>query len=258
MTNSGKQEITVLIPCLNEDITVGSAVEAFKSAGFIHVLVIDDGSMDSTSVVAEGAGAKVIHNNKSIGFNLAVLKGLYAIKTPAALIISDPESGFDFKMIQEFIEFGAMGKYSLLLSKGSSSLHMIDFSKLLKKRFGIFLDNPGFQGVLLNPTMLKVVKDKVTGGSPYIYFELVKEAVKSDAKIGVFPSGIYEFEPEHSSAMKLHKYTRDAHRMQEQRGYIKYAFPDLNFKKFQRDLVLGISVALISSFLTIFLPKLFD
>lgn len=53
--------ITVIIPALNEEPTVGKVVELAKqSAGVTEVIVVDDKSMDNTVEVARKAGATVI------------------------------------------------------------------------------------------------------------------------------------------------------------------------------------------------------
>ncbi|MBL7763874.1 MAG: glycosyltransferase [Chitinophagaceae bacterium] len=53
--------LTVIIPALNEEKTIGSVVRfCFKSQGISEVIVIDDTSEDNTVKIAQEAGAKVI------------------------------------------------------------------------------------------------------------------------------------------------------------------------------------------------------
>lgn len=55
-------KIAVLIPCLNEEASVGKVVaDSFKHLPSAKVYVFDNGSNDSTSAVAAQAGATVIH-----------------------------------------------------------------------------------------------------------------------------------------------------------------------------------------------------
>jgi len=69
-----------LIPCYNEEATIGSVV--LKTKRYVDkVLVIDDGSIDDTTKVAEEAGAKVITHEKNCGKGIAIRTGFkYALQ----------------------------------------------------------------------------------------------------------------------------------------------------------------------------------
>src|SRR5258707_8663335 len=63
-----------VIPCLNEETTIGSLVTAMRS----HVgtvLVINDGSADGTARLAERAGANVLHHKSTQGKGAALQTG---------------------------------------------------------------------------------------------------------------------------------------------------------------------------------------
>ena len=66
-----QQDIIVAIPCLNEELFIGSVV--LKAKEFAdQVIVIDDGSTDKTALVAEKAGATVIRHDSNQGKGAAV------------------------------------------------------------------------------------------------------------------------------------------------------------------------------------------
>jgi glycosyltransferase involved in cell wall biosynthesis len=66
-----------VIPCLNEEESVGAVVEGTRRyVG--KVWVIDDGSSDGTSAEAERAGAVVIRNKGNLGKGAALREGLAA------------------------------------------------------------------------------------------------------------------------------------------------------------------------------------
>jgi hypothetical protein len=52
--------VFVIIPALNEEVTIGSVIESLQSYGLTKICVVDNGSSDSTATLAQSAGAKVI------------------------------------------------------------------------------------------------------------------------------------------------------------------------------------------------------
>jgi glycosyltransferase involved in cell wall biosynthesis len=53
-------KILVVIPAYNEEATIYEVVSSLISSGYPNVLVVDDGSVDQTTVLAKAAGAQVI------------------------------------------------------------------------------------------------------------------------------------------------------------------------------------------------------
>ena len=50
-----KDEVCILIPTLNEDVTIGQIVREFKGLGYNHILVMDGKSTDNTVKIAREA-----------------------------------------------------------------------------------------------------------------------------------------------------------------------------------------------------------
>ena len=70
-----RQSCIGLIPCLNEEAAVGEVVRGVR--GFVdRVLVIDDGSTDATSAVAQAAGSEVARHPRPRGKGAALATGL--------------------------------------------------------------------------------------------------------------------------------------------------------------------------------------
>jgi glycosyltransferase involved in cell wall biosynthesis len=67
-------ECVVVIPCLNEAATIASLVKAVRRQ-LPNVIVVDDGSKDATSTLAEGAGAQVIRHGSARGKGAALRSG---------------------------------------------------------------------------------------------------------------------------------------------------------------------------------------
>jgi glycosyltransferase involved in cell wall biosynthesis len=68
---SKKNGIIVAIPCLNEEVAIGSVVLRAKKYAD-SVVVIDDGSNDSTAEIAKLAGAHVIKHENNQGKGAAI------------------------------------------------------------------------------------------------------------------------------------------------------------------------------------------
>ena len=64
--NQSEFDLTVLMPCLNEEATVGKCIDTVKAYLDRHnlngeILVADNGSTDKSVSVARDHGARVIH-----------------------------------------------------------------------------------------------------------------------------------------------------------------------------------------------------
>ncbi len=87
MTNTEKRSIAI-IPCYNEEATIGSIVA--KAKHFVNeVLVIDDGSSDSTSDIARDIGATVITHKTNKGKSAGIKTGFrYALNNNYDYVIT--------------------------------------------------------------------------------------------------------------------------------------------------------------------------
>lgn len=80
--------ITAIIPAYNEESTIGSMVIVSKNY-VERVIVIDDGSIDRTSEIAEIAGAKVIKHPENLGKGAALRTGFSQIGDTDIIITLD-------------------------------------------------------------------------------------------------------------------------------------------------------------------------
>ena len=81
-----KDEVCILIPTLNEDLTIGTIVREFKGLGYNHILVIDGRSTDNTVKVAREAGATV-RTQSGKGKGNAIIEAFEIIEQPYILIL---------------------------------------------------------------------------------------------------------------------------------------------------------------------------
>lgn len=88
-----KMTITAILPAYNEEVSIGSMVLHAKQHAD-HVVVIDDGSKDRTSEVAQLAGAEVIRHPKNLGKGMSLKTGFeHVAKNGCKVIITMDSDG---------------------------------------------------------------------------------------------------------------------------------------------------------------------
>lgn len=99
--------VSVLMPCLNEENTIEDCVR--KARDFLdiyspggEVLVVDNGSTDTSAGLAKKAGARVISEPKR-GYGAAILAGISVAKSDYILML-DADGSYDAAEGKEFLE----------------------------------------------------------------------------------------------------------------------------------------------------------
>ena len=100
-------ELTILMPCLNEEQTVVQCIQLaqqfLEESGVCgEVLVADNGSSDNSAVLAKKAGARVI-NVTDRGYGNALIGGIKAAYGKY-VIMGDCDMSYDFLHLDGFIE----------------------------------------------------------------------------------------------------------------------------------------------------------
>ena len=69
------------MPAKNEEASIGNVLEEIKREySSVDILVVDDGSKDSTAALARGKGAQVVNHGKNLGIAAAIQTGrIYAL-----------------------------------------------------------------------------------------------------------------------------------------------------------------------------------
>jgi dolichol-phosphate mannosyltransferase len=81
-----KDEVCILIPTLNEVLTIGEIIQDFRERGYSHILVIDGNSTDDTVKVSQKSGAEVrIQSGKGKGN--AIIEAFETIEQPYILML---------------------------------------------------------------------------------------------------------------------------------------------------------------------------
>lgn len=87
------KDTLIIVPAYNERHTVGEIVTGLRREGF-EVLVVDDGSVDDTSLVAEQAGALVLRLPINLGVGGALRAGFrYAVREGYGAVIQVDADG---------------------------------------------------------------------------------------------------------------------------------------------------------------------
>ena len=100
-------EVSVVMPCLNEALTVGrcvaKAVAALQKMGVRgEVLVADNGSSDGSPGIAKKHGAWVVHVEQR-GYGSALQAGIAAARG-RFIIMGDADESYDFSDLYPFVE----------------------------------------------------------------------------------------------------------------------------------------------------------
>jgi glycosyltransferase involved in cell wall biosynthesis len=104
-------KLIIQIPCLNESQTLEQTIEALPKKidgiSVIETLVIDDGSTDNTSKVAEELGVNyIIRHHKNRGLASAFMSGITeSLKNKADIIVNtDADNQYDGSCIKDIVK----------------------------------------------------------------------------------------------------------------------------------------------------------
>jgi glycosyltransferase involved in cell wall biosynthesis len=104
--DSESLELSVVMPCLNEAVTVGvcvkKAVDALEQHGIRgEVIVADNGSTDGSQQLAKDFGARVVYVEQR-GYGSALQAGIAAARGQFVLM-GDADDTYDFSQLGEFV-----------------------------------------------------------------------------------------------------------------------------------------------------------
>jgi glycosyltransferase involved in cell wall biosynthesis len=100
-------ELTILMPCLNEEVTLGTCIK--KGIAFLEkhhvtgeILIADNGSTDRSVEIAEDLGARVVRIREK-GYGNALLVGIREARGKF-VIMGDSDDSYDFLNLGLFLE----------------------------------------------------------------------------------------------------------------------------------------------------------
>lgn len=97
-----KDEVTIVIPTLNEEQAIGLVLNDVLENGYRNVIVVDGHSDDKTVDIAKSKGIRVLTQN-SHGKTAAVSTALSEVRTPYFLVM-DGDATYSASNIESFLE----------------------------------------------------------------------------------------------------------------------------------------------------------
>jgi glycosyltransferase involved in cell wall biosynthesis len=139
-------EVSVVIPCLNEEAAIGGVVddawEGIRSSGRTgEVVVVDNASTDDSAAIAADHGARVVLEPRR-GYGSAYLAGL-AAATGDYLVMGDADGTYPLRELGPFVDRLERGDDLVLGSRFRGTIHG-DAMPWLNRRIG----NPILTGML--------------------------------------------------------------------------------------------------------------
>ncbi len=137
-----KEKILVIIPAFNEGKRLGALLKRLSSVVSLKdVLVVDDGSVDNTAVIAERARCRVLRQGTNQGKGVALRFGFdFAIANGYdAVITMDADGQHDPDEIPSFIDFHQKKGADLIIGTRKHSLSDMPFLRFLANRTTSFV-----------------------------------------------------------------------------------------------------------------------
>jgi glycosyltransferase involved in cell wall biosynthesis len=196
--------IFVLIPAHNEQVHITQVISCAKK--YLPVLVVDDGSIDDTFILAKDAGAKIIRQSPNQGKGAALLTGFrYALRVGAKAVITlDGDGQHDPEEIPKFLSAYRDSPTGLLIGKRDFS--QMPFIRRLANSIGrvvlslaIGQDIPDNQSGyrLVDKTLMEFLLENDERGFEF-EVDMVVKAIKHKMGIGWVPiRTIYASEKSH-------------------------------------------------------------
>ncbi|HQG61882.1 MAG TPA: glycosyltransferase family 2 protein [Methanofastidiosum sp.] len=210
-------EVSVVIPTLNEEKTIGICIDKinkiFDKYQINGEIIVSDSSTDSTPDIAKSKGARVIHL-KEKGYGNAYIGGINASKGKY-IVIGDADNTYDFLEIPKFLDplrnkeadFVIGNRFGGGIEKGAMpSLHRYIGNPLLTKILNLFFHGKisdahcGMRGFTRDAWKKLDLK---TGGMEFAS-EMIIKAIQKKLEIKEIPIKLY---PREGGPAKINSFT---------------------------------------------------
>lgn len=201
MNKTDVSDISIVLPCFNEEDTVAQCVKEAKSYIYRRklrgeVIVVDNGSTDASAAIAKECGARVITENRR-GYGWALRTG-FAAACGKVVIMGDSDATYDLADLDKFYVPIIAGKVDLVMgnrfwggikSHGMPLLHRIGvpfLTVVANLAFGVRIGDfhCGIRSISLEA--LKRLEFHTTGME--FATEMIAEAAKANLRIYEVPA----------------------------------------------------------------------
>jgi glycosyltransferase involved in cell wall biosynthesis len=105
--NNNKYELTILMPCLNEEKTLANCIQKAKTVMAVNkingeILIADNGSTDRSVEISKEFGARVVIIPTK-GYGAALMGGIIASNSDF-IVMGDADESYDYLAIMPFVE----------------------------------------------------------------------------------------------------------------------------------------------------------
>jgi len=189
-------EISIVLPCLNEEQAIGFCLDKIKEVVEknnlnAEIIVVDNGSTDSSCNIVREKQVKLIEE-KEIGYGSAYLKG-FEVAKGKYIFMADSDGSYDFDEIPNFINYLRQG-YDFVIGDRFKG----EIEKEAMSWFHKYIGNPMLSGVLrfffnakihdvhcgmraIRKDLLKQLNLRTTGME--FASEMIIKAIKNNLKI---------------------------------------------------------------------------
>jgi len=188
-------EVTVIIPALNEAGNIRQLVQDVCAVADVEVIVVDNGSTDSTAHEAKEGGAKVV-NEPRHGYGYACAAGVAAVQDSDILVFMDGDHSFSPSDLPSLIAPIFEDRADMVL--GSRTLGSIEpgamfpqqlfgnwlTSRLMNLLYGIGVTDLGPYRAIRRSLLMQLDMQEMTFGWPT---EMIVKSARRGARIMEVP-----------------------------------------------------------------------
>ncbi len=192
------RKISVVLPCRNEEKTIGICIDKIKLAlkNYNYEIIVSDSSIDNSASIAKKKGAILI-KHKKVGYGNAYLEGFKKISGDV-VILGDADNTYDFSEIPKLLtnlknDNLVLGKRKYIKKGAMPTLHRYFGNPILSATLSLLFNSKvkdshsGFRAI----TTLNLKKLNLHTAGMEFASEMIIKALKTKLKITEVPIHYY-------------------------------------------------------------------